>query len=105
MDTENKPKRKPPPNAGKGRPKGALNKTTLAVKDALQQTFDGIGGISAMITWASENQTAFYQLYGKLIPVEAKVENTHSGPNGEPIQNEVTIRFIRPECADVVSSS
>jgi hypothetical protein len=62
--------RKPPPNAGKGRPKGSLNKSTVAVKEALSQAFDDLRGVEGLTTWAKENPTAFYQLWGKMLPLQ-----------------------------------
>jgi hypothetical protein len=62
--------RKPPPNAGKGRPKGSLNKSTVAVKEALSEAFEGIGGVESLKHWAGENPTAFYQLWGKMLPLQ-----------------------------------
>ena len=59
-----------PPNAGKGRPKGSLNKSTVAVKEALAEAFDGIGGVESLKLWAGENPTAFYQLWGKMLPLQ-----------------------------------
>lgn len=62
---------------GKGRPKGAQNKTSVAAKEALQMAFDGIGGVPALTKWAmkEKNQTEFYKIYTKLLPLEMK----HSG--------------------------
>ncbi len=67
--------KKLPPNAGKGRPKGATNKTTKGVKLAIEAAFKGIGGVANFTRWAAENQTEFYKIYAKLIPQELK----HSG--------------------------
>lgn len=72
------PKRRPP-NAGKGRPKGSVNKTTASVKAALTAAFDAIGGDEALATWAQANPTEFYKLWAKMLPTEL------SGPNGGPI--------------------
>lgn len=55
-----------------GRRPGSLNKRTIAVKEALTQAFDGIGGLSAFIEWARENQTEFYKQYTKMLPTEIK---------------------------------
>lgn len=77
-----------------GRVKGTPNKTTVAVKEALQATFDGIGGVPAMITWATENPTPFYNLYGKLLPIEANIQ-------GE-VDVGVTVQIVR--MGDVSSS-
>ena len=53
-----------------GRTKGTPNKMTVAVKEAFRQAFDELGGVDALVTWAQDNQTQFYQLYSKLIPTE-----------------------------------
>ena len=63
-----------PPNAGKGRKLGAVNKTTAAVKEALMTAFDDIGGIDALAVWAKENQDKFYPIWAKLLPQEIKGE-------------------------------
>lgn len=66
-----------PPNAGKGRVKGVPNKSTKAVKDALQEAFTGLGGVPALINWAKEDRAEFYKLWAKLLPNEVKA--VHSG--------------------------
>ncbi len=55
-----------------GKAKGTLSKTTVAVKEAFQLAFDGIGGVPALITWATDekNQGEFYKLFAKLLPVQ-----------------------------------
>lgn len=53
-----------------GRTKGTPNRTTVAVKEAFKLAFDNLGGVDALVTWAQQNQTQFYQLYSKLIPSE-----------------------------------
>ena len=73
-----------PPNAGKGRPKGSPNKLTKSARDAFALAFEGIGGAEALRRWALENQTEFFKLYARLIPVE------HVGEGGEgPISTVV----------------
>jgi hypothetical protein len=78
MPTANKP-----PNAGKGRPKGSLNKTTRAAKDAIALAADELGGSDRLVAWAKEdpqNERAFWTtIYPKLIPV------TLSGDNDNPL--------------------
>jgi hypothetical protein len=44
-----------PPAAGRGRPKGSLNKTTRAAKEAIAQAFEDMGGIAALVAWADQN--------------------------------------------------
>jgi hypothetical protein len=78
-----------PPNAGKGRVKGSKNKTTVAVKEALTAAFEGIGGVKRLQTWAEENTTEFYKLWGRLIPTEV------SGPDGGAIPVDATVDVSR----------
>jgi hypothetical protein len=65
-----------------GRKAGTPNKTTVAVKEAFRQAFDDLGGTQALVTWAQENPTQFYQLYSKLIPTE--IDATIAGKEGAP---------------------
>lgn len=55
-------------NAGKGRRKGVPNKITQSAREAFEYAFRAIGGGPALATWAKDNRTEFYKLYGKLIP-------------------------------------
>lgn len=57
-------------HAGKGRPKGALNKTTREVKEVIAQCFEDIGGIKEFGAWAKRERTEFYRMYAKLLPVQ-----------------------------------
>lgn len=56
-----------------GRQKGTPNKTTVAVKKALEQAFDGLGGVPSLIAWAKSEPAEFYKLWAKLLPNEFKV--------------------------------
>lgn len=68
----------------KGRPKGAVNKTTKSAREAFQFAFEGLGGYAKLQEWATANPTEFYKLYARLIPVE------HVGEGGTgPIQTVV----------------
>lgn len=60
-----------------GRTKGTPNKSTAAVKDALQAAFEGIGGIEQLTTWAKADPGEFYKLWAKMLPQEinSKVES------------------------------
>lgn len=66
-------KRKPPA-AGKGRPKGALNKTTMIAKDAIAAAAEGLGGTERLIAWAKsdeKNEHSFWTtIYPKLLPLQ-----------------------------------
>lgn len=68
-----------------GRAKGTPNKTTTAVKDALHQAFEKIGGVPALWKWGQlpDNRGEFYKLWIKTLPQEIKAE--HTGPDGKPI--------------------
>lgn len=57
----------------KGRPVGSVNKTTASVKAALTEAFDGIGGVTALITWGRENPQLFYPIWSKMLPTEMQV--------------------------------
>lgn len=82
MTTDNKQVtatgRPKPPAAGKGRPKGSKNKTTLAAKEAISAAAEGLGGVDRMIKWAQEdaaNERVFWgTIYPKLIGVDVNVE-------------------------------
>lgn len=68
-------KRKPPA-AGKGRPKGAVNKTTRIAKDAIAFAADKLGGGERLVAWAKEdakNEAAFWTtIYPKLLPLQVE---------------------------------
>lgn len=53
-----------------GRPLGAKNKISGAAKENIAAVFVRLGGTAEMARWAKENQTEFYRLYARLIPVE-----------------------------------
>lgn len=64
-------------NRGKGRPKGAKNKTTADVKAMVQAALNNAGGEAYLTRQAEENPKAFLALVGKLIPnkIEGDAEN------------------------------
>jgi hypothetical protein len=68
-----------PPAAGRGRPKGAQNKTTRAAKEAIAYAAEGLGGADRLVAWAQEdakNEAAFWTtIYPKLLPVQVSGEN------------------------------
>ncbi len=59
-----------PPNAGKGRKAGSVNKTTKSAREAFTLAFEGLGGAVSLQEWAKENLTEFFKLYARLIPQE-----------------------------------
>lgn len=78
-----------------GRPKGIPNKLTMQAKDALLTAFEDIGGVDALVEWGRENRSAFYGLWGKLIPVEAKLEGP--GENGEHLIRRIERVVVDPK--------
>ena len=66
-----------------GRKKGTPNKLTKSAREAYQLAFDAIGGVVEFAAWAQANQTEFYKLHARLIPVE------HVGEGGEGPINTV----------------
>ena len=56
-----------------GRRKGSLNKTTKVFRESVLNTYGTIGGDEQFAKWATENQTEFYKLCGRLIPQEVAV--------------------------------
>lgn len=70
-----------------GRRKGSTNKLTASIKDAFRQAFEQRGGVQALVAWADKegNETAFYNLIGRLVPTEM------TGPEGGPL----TITIVR----------
>lgn len=79
------------PNEGNGRPKGAQNKTTKAVKEMLMAALDELNGSEYFLEQARENPAAFMSLVGKLIPTEVK--NQLTGADNGPIQHAIKVKF------------
>ncbi len=52
-----------------GRQAGTPNKVTQNAREAFEMAFQGMGGYGAMLAWAHNNQTEFFKLYARLIPV------------------------------------
>lgn len=69
---------------GAGRKKGVPNKQTTAVKQCIINAFENIGGVQNLSRWASENETEFYKLWGRMIPHEV------TGEDGGDIKITVT---------------
>lgn len=76
-----------------GRPKGAVNKTTQAAKEAIAEAFEKMGGTEALVAWAdkdNDNRKVFYaQIWPKIVPL------TVGGDPNNPVVTE--IRRIRVE--------
>jgi len=79
-------------NAGKGRPKGAQNKITAAVKDMVVQALDQAGGVDYLLTQSRDNPTAFLTLVGKVIPLQVTGD-----PDAPLAVTQVQLVGIRPD--------
>ena len=62
-----------------GRPKGAKNKTTLQLREAILAALDQVGGQHYLAKLAIENSSAFSSLLGKILPTQLA---TDAEPNG-----------------------
>ena len=83
-------------NAGNGRPKGAENKVTRAVKEAVQAAFDEVGGVDYLVTVAKEDHKTFCALLGKVIPTQVNAEI--GGANGGPMK--IVVEVMRDAGSD-----
>jgi hypothetical protein len=73
-----------------GRKKGTPNKLTAAAKDAIAMAFERLGGVDALVEWASEedNRKVFYaQIWPKIVPLQL------SGDPNAPLQAALTVTF------------
>jgi hypothetical protein len=65
-----------------GRPKGALNKTTLAAKEIIAAVADRLGGADGLYQWANKsprNKEIFWSsIYPRLIPVQTEAPDSRS---------------------------
>ncbi|WP_354686676.1 hypothetical protein [Cupriavidus necator] len=86
------------PNGGKGRPKGAINKTTKAAKDAIAQAAEALGGAERLTAWAQEdpaNERVFWgTIYPKLLPLQV------TGEGGGPIVTRVELAALDGDSTD-----
>lgn len=81
-----------PPAAGKGRPKGAKNKTTALLKDAILKAAEQAGNkvgdqglVSYLEAQAVQNPGPFMSLLGKVLPMQV------TGEDGNALEINVTI--------------
>ena len=71
-----------------GRPKGALNKTTAALKDMILGSLDDVGGRQYLARLAIENSSAYASLIGKVLPTTLAASESNGGVG-------VELRFVR----------
>lgn len=76
-----------------GRVKGTPNKTTASMKAAIQAVYDKLqdaaGGDHAhFLNWAQTEQTEFYKLAAKLLPIQI------AGDDENPIQHVMRVELV-----------
>lgn len=74
---------------GRGRPKGAQNKMTKALKEMILEALDRAGGVDYLLEQAGDNPNAFLTLVGKVLPLQVN----GAGGDGEHIV-EVRRRIV-----------
>ena len=62
-----------------GRPKGSRNKTTIQLKEAILEALEGVGGTRYLEQIARDNPSAFVQLIGKVLPLQAPAPEADKG--------------------------
>jgi hypothetical protein len=69
--------------AGAGRPPGSLNKTTMALKQAILAALEAAGGEEGSVGYlrrlAVENSSAFASLLGKVLPTTLSADESSGG--------------------------
>lgn len=53
-----------------GRKVGSRNKHTKTTLEQYASVFEGLGGVAAMLRWAKENETEFYKLHARTLPLD-----------------------------------
>lgn len=61
-----------PPAAGQGRKRGSKNKTTVLLKEAIEESFANVGGAEYLTQMAMLEPKAYLTLLAKILP--AKIE-------------------------------
>lgn len=69
-----------PPRAGMGRPAGIPNKTTRALKQALEESFDRLGGVDWLMRLAESEPKAYASLLARLLPTQIDADVTAHPP-------------------------
>lgn len=79
-------------NAGPGRPKGAPNKITRDIKQAIAEAFEKAGGVDYLVKLASEDPRTFCALVGKVIPLQVAGD-----PDNPLFPSRIEISVVRPK--------
>ena len=99
-----KPAKSPPKTPGRkkgapktgGRKKGSLNKTTVAMKDAMLSVYADLqaeagGGNGHFLGWARDHSTDFYRLAARLLPLQV------AGEGGGPPITRIELVGVWPK--------
>lgn len=83
------PDGKPLPSPG--RPKGTPNRGTKAIKDAIQASFDKVGGVDYLVKLAEEDKPTYCSLLKGIIPKESIIDiyanrPTYPDVKGKPME-------------------
>lgn len=62
-----------------GRQKGARNKHTKTTLEQYASVFEKLGGVEAMLRWAKENQTEFYRIHARTLPLDVTSKGEQVG--------------------------
>lgn len=66
--------KKKPPRAGMGRPKGAVNKVTKTLREAIEASFEEVGGTEYLVKMATEQPASYMTLLGKVLPAHMNIK-------------------------------
>ena len=77
---------------GPGRPPGLPNKATRALKAAILDAFEKVGGEEYLVRVAQEDPKTFCTLLGKVLPTQL------TGDPDDPLEtiNRIEVVFVRP---------
>jgi hypothetical protein len=84
--------------AGLGRPPGAVNKTTRALKEAMMASFDELGGVRWLVELGRSEPRAYASLLAKLLPSQVSMDATVEAV--PPPSNAASAEEIRRLIAD-----
>jgi len=72
-----------------GRQKGTPNKNTTAVKSALIEAFERLGGVDKLVEFGEENPIEFYRLWVKVLPTQLNDSESNKQP--------ITINIVKDD--------
>ena len=72
-----------------GRPKGALNKETKAIREMVIEALDKAGGAEYLYQQSQSNPNAFISLIAKVMPTQI------TGDPNQPIEIKIVREYVR----------